>query len=191
MGGVHSNSRYWKKDVEKILVTEKQIIAKNKEFARQIEQEYRGKEILLIGVLKGAFIFLSDLSKELNIPHRVDFVKVSSYQGTQQCKIKEFQLDVSEELQGRHVIIVEDCIDSGATLTFIKEDFQKRKCESVKVMCLIDKDVSRKEGILVPDWVGFKVPDVWTVGYGMDLDGLFRTLPCVAELDPKKFPEHA
>merc|ERR1712150_23559 len=87
------------------------------------------------------------------MPHIIDFIKVSTYSGTEQSKIKEFKLDVTEDLEGKHVIIVEDCIDSGATLTFIKQEFETRKCESVKVMCLIDKDVKRKEGILVPDWV--------------------------------------
>jgi len=187
MGSNNSSARYWEEGVERVLVTEKQIIEKNKEFARQIEKEYEGKDIVLIGVLKGGFIFLSDLSKELNMPHIIDFIKVSSYSGTEQSTIKEFKLDVTEDLEGKHVIIVEDCIDSGATLTFIKQEFENRKCESVKVMCLIDKDVNRKEGILVPDWIGFKVPNVWIVGYGLDLDGLYRTIPCIAEVDPKKY----
>jgi len=187
MGNNNSSARYWEEGVERVLVTEKQIIEKNKEFARQIEKEYEGKDIVLIGVLKGGFIFLSDLSKELNMPHIIDFIKVSSYSGTEQSTIKEFKLDVTEDLEGKHVIIVEDCIDSGATLTYIKQEFENRKCESVKLMCLIDKDVNRKEGIVVPDWIGFKVPNVWIVGYGLDLDGLYRTIPCIAEVDPKKY----
>lgn len=187
--GGEDKPRYWESGVEKILVSELEVNLKIKEFARAIEKEYEGEGIVLVGVLKGGFIFLSDLSKELNMPHSIDFIKVSSYTGTSQAKIKQFQFDITEDIKGKHVIIVEDCIDSGNTLTFIKEEFEKRDCASVKIMCLIDKDVQRGEGVIVPDWVGFKVPDVWIVGYGLDLGGLYRTIPCIAEVDPKKYSQ--
>jgi len=178
---------YWEDGIAKVLISEEQMRVKVSEFATSIEEEYVGQEVVLVGVLKGGFIFLSDLAQKLNRAHAIDFIKTSSYSGTGRSEIKKLQLDMTEDIKGKHVIIVEDCIDSGKTLTFIKQEFERRDCESVKLMVMVDKDVQRDENIVVPDWIGFKVPNVWIVGYGLDLDGRFRTLPFVAEVDPARY----
>jgi len=159
----------------KVLIGRDKIRKKVKEIAEKINRDYEGKTPLLIGILNGSIVFLSDLIRELKIPVEIDFVKIKSYAGMESGE-PEIKLDVERNIEGRDVIIVEDIIDTGATLDFLKNRLLKRKPASLKICALLDKPERRKVDIAA-DYVGFTIPDVFVVGYGLDVDGRFRELP--------------
>jgi len=169
-------------DLARILVPEDTIQAHVKVLAHQISLDYADKgPIYLVGVLRGAFIFLSDLTRHLTIPHIVDFMSVSSYGKSTESGVVRIVLDLREPIEGKHVIIVEDIVDSGKTLSYLYNMLQSRNPASLRTCSLVQKP---KEGQLdVPvDYLGFKIPDVWVVGYGLDYADKHRTLPYIAEL---------
>ncbi len=169
-------------DLERIIISKEQIQVRVKELAAQIQKDYAETDrIILIGILKGAFIFLADLARELDIPHIVDFMAVSSYgkSGAQSGAVR-LVLDVREPVVNEHVIVVEDIVDSGNTLNYLYHTLQGRQPASIKTCALIEK---KRESLDVPiDYLGFTIPDVWVVGYGLDYADTHRTLPFVAEL---------
>jgi hypoxanthine phosphoribosyltransferase len=168
-------------DLARILVPEETIQAHVKVLAHQISQDYADVERLyLIGVLRGAFIFLADLVRQLTIPHSVDFMSVSSYGKTAVSGEVRIVLDLREPIANQHVLIVEDIVDSGRTLSYLYKTLLGRQPASLKTCTLVRK---RREHLDVPvHYLGFNIPDVWVVGYGLDYADQYRTLPYIAEL---------
>ena len=168
-------------DLARILVPEETIQAHVKVLAHQISLDYADTdEIYLIGVLRGAFIFLADLVRHLTVPHVVDFMSVSSYGHSTQSGAVRIVLDLRESIVGKHVIIVEDIVDSGKTLSYLHKMLKGRNPASLRTCSLVQKP---KRPLDIPiDYLGFKIPDVWVVGYGLDFADRHRTLPYIAEL---------
>lgn len=174
-------------DLAQVLVPEEIIQQHVAELARQISRDYTGVERLyLVGVLKGAFIFLADLARRLTIPHVVDFMAVSSYgrAGAVSGAVR-LVMDLREPVEGEHVLIVEDIVDSGQTLHYLVDALHGRNPVSLKTCALVQK-VRRQPAITV-DYLGFEIPDVWVVGYGLDYADRHRTLPYIAELKPEVY----
>lgn len=173
--------------IKRILFSRDEISNRIKELAHQIDEDFKdAKEpIILVGVLKGSFIFLSDLSRELTIPHIIDFIAVSSYgkkKTTKSSGSVRMIMDTREDQQNRDVLIVEDILDSGYTLEYINKMFIARGTHSVKNVVLLTKEIKHEADVKL-DYLGFSSPDVWAVGYGLDYRERFRTLPYIAELD--------
>lgn len=173
--------------IKKILFSRDEISNRIKELAHQIDEDFKdAKEpIILVGVLKGSFIFLSDLSREITIPHIIDFIAVSSYgkkKTTKSSGSVRMIMDTREDQQNRDVLIVEDILDSGYTLEYINKMFIARGTHSVKNVVLLTKEIKHEADVKL-DYLGFSSPDVWAVGYGLDYRERFRTLPYIAELD--------
>lgn len=167
----------------KILITEEQIRQKVAELAKKISHDYRKKQpLLIVGILKGSAIFLSDLIRRLSISCEVDFISVRSYDGTNSTGVVQLILDLYDNPVGKHILIVEDIIDTGRTLKFLKTNLLTRKAKSVKICVLLNKKCKRKTKIKV-DYKGFDVPDKFVVGYGLDYNEKYRNLPYVAVLE--------
>lgn len=171
-----------KKDVKEILFTEEQIREKVREMGKTISRDYEGKDLLLIGVLKGCVVFMSDLLKEITIPCSMDFMAVSSYgNATTSSGVVRILKDLDFEIEGKDVLIVEDIIDSGITLKYLIEYLKNRKPNSVEVACLLNKAERRKVEIEAK-YLGFEVPDYFLIGYGLDFAEKYRNLPFVGVL---------
>lgn len=171
-----------KDDLKEILLTEEEIQAKVQELGRQLTKEYEGKFPLVVGVLKGALPFMADITRCMNTHLEIDFMDVSSY-GSKTVTSGEVKIekDLNTSVEGRHVLIVEDIIDSGLTLNYLVKLFHYRKASSVKVVTLLDKPKRRKVD-LVPDLTGFVIPDEFVVGYGLDYAEKYRNLPYIGVL---------
>ncbi len=165
------------------LISQEDIGRRVKELAGEISRDYQGRDLVMVGVLKGAFIFLADLVRELDFPVEIDFVRLASYGGsTSPTGEVQINKDVELSLEGRDVLIVEDIMDLGYTLAFLKKHLATHKAASVKVCCLIDKQERRK--VEVPlDYVGFIVERGFLVGYGLDCGEKMRTLPEIYALE--------
>lgn len=165
------------------LIEEKRIKDRIKELASQISSDYDGHEVLLIGVLKGAVVFLADLVRELKCPCTIDFMAVSSYgMSTHSSGVVRIIKDLDQSIEGKHVILVEDIVDTGLTLNYICGVLRSRKPASFKVCVLLDKPSRRKVPVKV-DYTGFQIPDEFVVGYGLDYQEMYRQLPFVAMLE--------
>ncbi len=167
------------------LISEQQIVQRVAELAHEISRDHDGAdELLLVGVLRGAFIFLADLSRQLTVPCRVDFIALASYaRGSQRSRGVRLVLDLRADIAGRHVLIVEDIVDSGRTLDYLLRMLRARRPASLKT-CVLTHKPSRTEVEVPLDYVGFEIPDRWVVGYGLDYDDRYRTLPYIAALEP-------
>lgn len=171
-------------DLSKVLVTEEQIATRVKELAQEIDKMYVGKDLLLIGVLKGAVMFMADISREIQIPVSMDWMAVSSYgSGTQSSGVVRILKDLDADVLGRHVLIVEDIIDSGLTLSWLASNLSARGAASVEIVALLRKPDAAKVEVAVK-WVGFDIPNEFVVGYGLDYDEKYRTLKGVGVLAP-------
>lgn len=157
-----------------ILINRDDIKDRVKEVAQQIDKDYEGKNPVLISILKGSVIFLSDLLRELSVNVEIEFMDVKSYVGMENYE-PEIRLDVKQELKGKDVIIIEDIVDTGVTISFIKSILLSREPSSLRICSILDKPGRRKVDIAA-DYVGFKVPDVFVVGYGLDINGMYRQL---------------
>jgi len=168
-------------DLKKILVTTEQIQSRVKQLADQISDDYANvDQIYLIGILKGAFIFLADLSRQIKIPHVVDFMAVSSYGKSAMTGAVRLIMDLREPIDGQHAIIIEDIADSGKTLKYLYQVLQWHNPASLKTCVLLRKS---KANLDVPiNYIGFEIPNAWVVGYGLDYADRYRTLPYIAEL---------
>jgi hypoxanthine phosphoribosyltransferase len=174
-------------DITKVLVTEAQIATRVKELASEIDKLYVGKDLLLIGVLKGAVMFMADLSRAIQIPVAMDWMAVSSYgSGTQSSGVVRILKDLDADVLGRHVLIVEDIIDSGLTLSWLASNLAARGAASVEIVALLRKPEAAKVDVDVK-LVGFDIPNEFVVGYGLDFDEKYRTLKDVVMLDPKVY----
>jgi hypoxanthine phosphoribosyltransferase len=165
----------------KIIIGKRSLGAKVKELAARISKDYRDKDPVLVGILKGSFVFMADLVREMKIPHQVDFIAVASYGSEMQASgVVRWLKDLSTNIEGRHVVIVEDIIDSGLTLNYIRNNLLTRNPKSLKIATLLNKKKRRSAKIPLK-YVGFSIPDRFVVGYGLDLDEKFRNLPFIAE----------
>ncbi len=167
----------------KVIIKEGDLKKRIKELGQEISHDYRKKNPILVGILKGSFVFLADLVRELTIPHRIDFISVASYgPGKKPSGVVKWLKDLSINIEGEHVIIVEDIIDSGLTLNYIRNNLLTRNPKSLKIVTLLNKKRSRRK-IKVPlKYVGFSIPDEFVVGYGLDFDEKHRNLPFIALL---------
>lgn len=175
-------------DIDRVLIDEAALQARITEMAAQIEADYADKEdLLLICVLKGGYMFLADLSRALKRPHHLDFMGVSSYgAGTQSSGAVQIIMDLKQPIDGRHVLIVEDIIDSGNTLNYMRRNLLARAPASLRICSLLNKP-SRREVDVHVDYIGFDIPDEFVVGYGLDFGELYRNLPFIAVLKPEVF----
>lgn len=168
--------------VKKVLISEEDIKSKVKELGARITEDYRGKDLLLIGILKGAVIFLSDLAREIKIPVEIDFMSVQSY-GKSSVSTGEVRIikDLDHSVKDKDILIIEDIIDSGRTLSYLKKNLADRGAKSVKVAAFLDKH-GRREVEVEADYIGFPIPNEFIVGYGLDYNEMGRTFPYVAAL---------
>ncbi len=165
-----------------VLISENQIQEKVREIAADISKKYDGDAPILIGILNGSFIFCADLMREMDINCEIDFIKVSSYTGTQSVGTVKLRKDISADITNRHVIIVEDIIDSGLTIKFIKDRMLEAGPKSVAIVTLLMKpDIANLDFDI--DWVGFEIPPEFVVGYGLDYDQLYRNLKAIYRLE--------
>ncbi len=172
-------------EIGEVLITEDEIKAKVAEIAKAVSRDYKGKNLLLTGVLKGAFVFLSDLSRAMGAEAQVDFIKISTYKdGTRPSGEIRFDLDFSSDVHGRHVLLVEDIVDTGRTLSHLVKEIKKKGPASVKICALLDKP-SRREAEVEVAYLGFSIPDRFVVGYGLDCAEKFRCLPYIAVVEER------
>ena len=171
-------------DIEKVLISEDEIERHVSEVGRKISEDFAGKDPIFVGVLKGCFIFMADLMRRVDIHCSMDFMAVSSYSGTSSTGAVKINKDLSEDIEGRHVIIVEDILDSGVTLSYLKNYLQVRKPASMSIVTLMDKP-SRRKADVYADYSCFEVPDAFVVGYGLDYNEKYRNLPYIGVLKPE------
>ena len=172
-------------DLSKILVTREEIVAAVKQLGRRITEDYQGKEPLLIGILKGAVVFYADLIREIDLPLSMDFMVVSSYgASTKTSGVVQVVKDVGQDITGRDVLIIEDIVDSGMTLSYLKKYLSSRGAASIKIVTLLDKPERRRVD-LVADYFCFTIPDEFVVGYGLDYAEKYRNLPDIGVLHPR------
>lgn len=178
-----SNEKRIPEEIERVLLDEETIAARVRDLAARVSADYADSDdLVLVGVLKGAFIFMADLARHLSVPHRVDFIALSSYnKGAVSDGAVRLIMDTRTNLTGRHVLIVEDILDTGYTLDYLLRIFRAREPASLRTCVLLSKPERRKIEVPV-DYLGFEIPDVWVVGYGLDYADRFRTLPYIAAL---------
>ena len=169
-------------DIKEVLYSEDELRGRVRQMGEKISNDYQGKELILIGVLKGSVIFMADLLKEINIPCKMDFMAVSSYgNSTETSGVVRILKDLDFEIQGKDILIVEDIIDSGVTLKYLMKYLSGRKPNSLEIVCLLNKPDRRKVDIDVK-YLGYDVPDHFLVGYGLDYAEKYRNLPYVGIL---------
>ena len=167
----------------RVLIPTPEIARRVRELGLSLSRDYEGKNPLLVGVLKGAAVFMADLVRAADIPLAADFVAVGSYGGaTRSSGVVKITADLSVSLEDRHVVLVDDIIDTGRTISYLKQNLQARRPASLKVMALLDKR-ERREVEVELDYVGFTIPNEFVVGYGLDYRGLYRDLPYIAALE--------
>lgn len=171
-----------KDDIKEILIDEASIRKRVKEMGEEISKDYEGKELMLVGILKGAVIFMSELAQNIDIPVKMDFMAVSSY-GQSSISTGEVRInkDLDYSVENKDLLIIEDIIDTGYTLSYLVDNLKKRGARSVKICTFLDKPERRKVDMKV-DYMGFEVPDDFIVGYGLDYAEMYRNLPYVAAL---------
>ena len=172
------------KDVDTVLITEDEIQDRIARIGAKISQDYADKDPIFVGVLKGCFIFMADLMRHVDINCSMDFMAVSSYSGTSSTGAVKINKDLSQDIEGRHVIIVEDILDSGVTLSYLKRYLMNRGPASITIVTLMDKPARRKADVYA-DYSCFEVPDAFVVGYGLDYNEHYRNLPYIGVLKPE------
>jgi hypoxanthine phosphoribosyltransferase len=169
----------------KILFSEQQIQSKVQELGVQITSDYQGKELVIVGILKGAVVFLADLIREIKLPLELDFMVISSYgMSTRASGVVRILKDLEKDIAGKDVLIVEDIVDTGLTLSYLKDNLRARGPASLKVCSFLDKP-SRRKVTLDPDYMGYTIPDEFAVGYGLDFAEKYRNLPYIGVLKPE------
>ena len=174
-------------DIDRVLFTEEQLQARVAEIAAQIDRDYAGKQPLLVSVLRGSFVFMADLVRRITLPCTVDFMAVSSYgSGTTSSGQVKIVKDLSEQIEGKDVIVVEDILDSGNTLSYLLKLLEARHPASIRLCTLLDKPERRTKPVAV-QYSGFTIPDEFVVGYGLDYDEKYRNLPYIGILKPRVY----
>ncbi len=178
--------------LEEILISEERLQRRIRELGQEVSADYEGEDLLLICILRGGVLFLTDLMREITVPHRIDFMAVSSYGvGARQSKGQvRITLDLTTSIEGRNVLLVEDIIDSGNTIASVLDLLNLRRPKSLKVCALLDK-AERRESEVPIDYRGFEIPNKFVFGYGLDLDEYFRNLPFIGVLRQDKVSEFA
>ena len=174
------------KDIERVLISQIELEKKVQEIGEQISRDYEGETPIFVGVLKGCFIFMADLMRHVTINCSMDFMAVSSYQGTSSTGAVKINKDLNESIEGKHVILVEDILDSGVTLNYLKNYLSVRKPASIAIATLMDKP-SRRKADIYADYSCFEVPDAFVVGYGLDYNEKYRNLPYIGVLKPEVY----
>jgi len=176
------------RDIQEILLSEEQIKARIEELGKVLTEDYRDKNPIVLGVLKGVAIFYSDMIRQIKVPCQMDFMCISSYKGSKSSGNTNVRLDLGADIRGRHVLILEDIYDTGNSLTYLVNYLKMKDPASVKICTLLDKPEGRKPGItLKADYVGFTIPNAFVVGYGLDYNEAYRNLPYVGILKPEVY----
>ena len=176
------------KDIQEILLSEEQIKNRISELGEILTKEYEGKDPVIVGVLKGVVVFYADMIRQIRVPCQMDFMWISSYAGKDSTGRMDVKRDVSVDIRGRHVLILEDIFDTGSSLDFTYRHLMAKEPASLKICTLLDKPSRRKPGItLQADYVGFTVPNAFVVGYGLDFNEHYRNLPYVGVLKPEAY----
>ena len=174
-------------DIERVLFSEEELNKRVSEIAAEINRDYAGKEPMLISVLRGSFVFMADLIRKIEVPCTIDFMSVSSYgKGTTSTGQVQITKDLSDDIEGKDIIVVEDILDSGNTLSYLLELLRARKPASMKLCTLLDKPDRRVKEVHV-DYSGFTIPDEFVVGYGLDYAEKYRNLPYIGILKPEVY----
>ena len=174
-------------NIERVLLSQEQIQQKVKEFAALLSEEYADKNPIFVGVLKGVVMFFGDVVKQITVPCQIDFMWISSYSGTNSSQLV-VKRDVSADIKGRHVVILEDIFDTGNSLEFTYKHLLSKEPASLKICTLLDKPERRNPAVtVVPDYVGFTIPNEFVVGYGLDYNEHYRNLPYVGVLKPEAY----
>ena len=174
------------KDLEKVLLTKEEILEKVRELGQRITLDYAGKKPVMVCILKGAAVFFTDLIREIDLPLTLDFMAISSYgSATKTSGVVRILKDLDNDILGKDVIVVEDIVDTGITLTYLSRILQQRGAKSLKIATLLDKPARRKVQDLKVDYMCFDIPDAFVVGYGLDYDQRYRNLPDIGILSPK------
>lgn len=175
------------KDIQTILLTQEQIEARILELGQELSRDYAGKNPVIVGVLKGVVVFYADMVRQIKVPCQMDFMWISSYSGTTSGTMQVRQ-DISADIKGRHVLILEDIYDTGSSLDFTYRHLLSKEPASLKICTLLDKPERRKPGItLQPDYTGFTIPNAFVVGYGLDYNEQYRNLPYIGILKPEVY----
>ena len=175
-----------KEDIAQVLISEEELKSICKKLGEQITRDYEGKKLLVVSVLKGAVVFMSDLLREIKCDCVIDFIAVSSYSGTKTTGVVKFKKDLDIDPDGMDILLVEDILDSGITLSYLSGVLKGRNAASIKICTLLDKPENRKADIKA-DYIGKVVPDAFVVGYGLDYDEKYRNLPFVGILSPSVY----
>ena len=176
-------------DVERVLLSEEQLAARIVELGAEITADYAGEEILMIGVLRGAVLFMADLARAIKVPVAIDFMAVSSYgAGTSSSGVVRILKDLDENVEGKHVLVVEDIIDSGLTLNYLVDNLKSRQPASIKICTLLNKPDRRKVDVDIA-YNGFTIPDYFVIGYGLDYAEKYRNLPFIGILKPEIYQD--
>ena len=176
------------KYIEKVLLSEQQLKARIHELGEELSREYADKDPIFVGVLKGVVVFYADMVREITIPCQFDFMWISSYSGTESTGKMDVKRDISADIKGRHVVILEDIFDTGNSLNFTYNHLLSKEPASLKVCTLLDKPEGRNPEItLEADYTGFKIPNEFVVGYGLDFNEHYRNLPYVGVLKPEAY----
>ncbi len=175
------------KDIQKVLLSEEEIAKRVKELGVQLTEDYKGKDLMVVGILKGCMLFLSDLVRAIDLPLTMDFMVVSSYgNATKSSGVVRIIKDLEREIEGKDVLIVEDIVDTGLTLSYLIENLKTRNPNSVKVCSLLDKPERRKVHVDI-EYIGFGIPDEFVIGYGLDYAEVYRNLPFVGVPKPEVY----
>ena len=176
------------KDIQEILLSEQQIKERIAQLGEELSKEYAGKNPVVIGVLKGVAIFYADMIRQIKVPCQMDFMCISSYKGSKSSGNTNVRLDLAADIKDRHVLILEDIYDTGASLSYLVSYLETKQPASVKICTLLDKPDGRKPGItLKADYVGCEIPNAFVVGYGLDFNEKYRNLPYVGILKPEAY----
>ena len=176
------------KDILEILLSEEQIQSKIRELGQILTEEYKGKNPVIVGVLKGVVVFYADMIRHINTPCQMDFMWISSYRGTSSTGKMLVRQDISADIKGRHVLILEDIFDTGNSLEFTVNHLKSKEPASIKICTFLDKPEGRRPGVtLKADYVGYTIPNKFVVGYGLDYNEHYRNLPYVGILKPEVY----
>ena len=176
------------RDIQEVLLTEAQIQERIQQLGEILSEEYRDKDPVVIGVLKGVVVFYADMIRRITVPCQMDFMWISSYEGTESSGSVVIKQDVAADIKGRHVLILEDIFDTGNSLSFVYDYLMAKEPASLKIFTLLDKPSRRKPGVtLQADYVGFTIPNAFVVGYGLDYNEHYRNIPYVGILKPEAY----